>query len=91
MTIYAVLVPLWIFWNLFPFLLLGWLWKDQVKHRKPVAIIASASLVYFLWGYFVFQNSVIATPLIPVVVVFIFSGFLAVHNHFYVKAHNKRL
>lgn len=90
MTIYVVLVPLWIFWNLFPFLLLGWLWRDQVKHRKSIVIVAGASLVYFLWGYFLLENPQVTTPLIPVALVFIFSAYLVLYNHCYVKSDNKK-
>lgn len=80
MGMYIVLVSLWIIWNIVPFGLMYWLWRDQLRYRRVILFTSAMLIIYSVIGYALFDDAVVSVPLLSYLIVFLLSFTMIVLN-----------
>lgn len=85
MTIQIILASLAVIWNLLPFVLLLWLWKDQPRHRYLTATLFVISVLFYALMYWSSEGSYFFVPLLIYALLIVLSTWMLASNTLFVQ------
>ncbi|AFM32723.1 hypothetical protein A458_07385 [Stutzerimonas stutzeri CCUG 29243] len=80
MTIQIILAFMAVVWNLLPFVLLIWLWRDQPRHRYLTAILFVISVVFYALMYWSSEGSYFFVPILVYALLIVLSTWMLASN-----------